>query len=336
MKKKITDMKRVRRIRIAAAAVSFMLLVGMTVSCGKGKNGAIRVAALKGPTGIGMVRMMQQDAEREAPHYAFTLSSAPEDVKAGLLSGEYDIASIPTNLAALLYSKAGAKISVLGINTLGVLYILENGDTVHSAADLAGKTLYATGQGSTPEYILRYILEKNGIDPTEDIDIEYLTEHAELATRMSAGEIVLGMLPEPNVTSALLGAGDQPLRIALDLTAEWEKIAAGTTITQGCIVVRREFAEEHPEEVEAFIRDYEASAAFTASDPDPTAALCEEFGVIPKAALAKKALPNCNVVFLTGAEMKTKLEAFLGVLFEADASSIGGKLPDDAFYYGVK
>ena len=296
----------------------------------------VRLATLKGPTGVGMVKMLTDDAADEKPTYEVTLSSAPDDIKAGILSGSFDIAAIPTNLAAVLYNKAGADISVLAVNTLGVLYILENGDTVKSIADLKGKKLCATGQASTPEYILNFILEKNGIDPEKDVEIEYMTEHSELAAQMASGAVSIGMLPEPNVTSTLLRSETGNTRIALNLTEEWEKIAEGTTIMQGCVVVNNKFLTEHPQAVAQFMEQYGASVEYVKANVDEAAAMCETLGVIPKAPLAKKAIPNCNLTFVTGTEMQEKLGAFLKVLFDADPSSVGGKLPDAGFYYTGK
>lgn len=296
----------------------------------------VRLATLKGPTGVGMVKMLTDDAAKETPSYEVTLSSAPDDIKAGILSGSFDIAAIPTNLAAVLYNKAGADISVLAVNTLGVLYILENGDSIKSVNDLKGKKLYATGQASTPEYILNYILEKNGIDPKNDVEIEYMTEHAELAAQMASGAVSIGMLPEPNVTSAMITSETGSMRIALNLTEEWEKIAGGTTIMQGCVVVNNTFLKEHPQAVAKFMEQYAASVEYVKANVDEAAAMCEALGVIPKAPLAKKAIPNCNLTFVTGTEMQEKLGAFLKVLFDADPSSVGGKLPEAGFYYTGK
>ena len=296
----------------------------------------IRLATLKGPTGIGMVKMLTDDAANEKQTYDVTISSAPDDIKAGILSGSFDIAAVPTNLAAVLYNKAGADISVLAVNTLGVLYVLEDGNTINSIADLKGKKLYATGQASTPEYILNYILSKNGIDPAKDLEVEYLTEHAELATQMVSGAVSLGVLPEPNVTSTLLNSKSGNMRIALNLTEEWEKVAEGTTIMQGCVVVSNKFLAEHPQAVAQFMEQYKASVEFVKANVDEAAGMCETLGIIPKAPLAKKAIPNCNLAFVTGTEMQEKLGAFFKVLFDADPASVGGKLPDAEFYYTGK
>ena len=305
--------------------------VGTTENGNGGASGKTRIAALKGPTGVGMAKLTADDDAGAEKQYEVTFSSSPEDVKAGILNGSYDIAAIPTNLAATLYNKAKAEIAVLAVNTYGVLYVLEDGDTVHSVADLRGKTLYATGQASTPEYILDYVLKQNGMTPGEDVEIRFVAEHAELAAQLSVKNVSLGMLPEPNVTSAILQSGGT-LRIALDLTKEWKKINKDTEIMQGCIVVSKAFLAQHPEKVDRFMTDCEASVTYVREHPEEAAGYCETYGIIPKAALAQKAIPNCSLTFVTGAELKTKLNAFLAILFEADPSSVGGMLPDDGFY----
>ena len=220
------------------------------------------------------------------------------------------------------------------VNTLGVLYVLENGNTIQSVQDLAGKTIYATGQGSTPEYILNYILAANNIE----CEVIYLTEHAELATQMAAGNVVIGMLPVPNSTTVLAKNAD--VRVALNLTEEWEKAAVKNgddgALYQGCLVIRREFAEQYPETVKKFLADYKASVAFIHEDLDlaaETVAACE---LIPSAAVAKKAIPDANIVCITGEEMIQGLSGFFKVLHGSNPKSVGGKLPDENIFYSEK
>ena len=292
----------------------------------------INVAVLAGPTGMGAVKLMQDnDAGTASNAYTFTVSAAPTEVTAGIINGSYDIAAVPTNLAATLYQKTQGGVQLLACNTMGVLYLLENGDTVNSLADLRGKTIYATGQGATPEYILRYLLTENGIDPDQDVTIEYYAEHAELATLMTEGSVTLGMLPEPNVT--VVCSGNSDVRVALNLTEEWEKVGGDSALIMGCVVVNTAFAAEHPEAVEAFLAEYEASIAYVNENPAAASELIAEYGIVGRAALAEKAIPNCNICFLSGEEMKTKISGFFEVLFQANPASIGGQMPDDAFYY---
>lgn len=290
------------------------------------------VMALKGPTGMGLAPLMETAATGTAKgDYTFTLVGDPTQVSAAVIKGETDVACVPVNLASTLYNKTEGAYVCLAINTLGVLHILEVGDSVQSIADLAGKTLYATGQGSTPEYILNYILEKNGI--ADKVTVEYETEHTALVSLFAAGMIQLGMLPEPNVSAAMVQADG--LRQALDLTAEWNKVS-DTAPVQGCVIVKKEFAKENPETLAAFMEEYAASVATANGDVDYAAGLCEKHGIVPKAAIAKRAYPNCNIVFVTGAEMQEALSAFLAVLHEANPASVGGKLPADDFYYGAQ
>lgn len=290
------------------------------------------VVTLKGPTGMGLASLMDKAEKGETTNtYSFTLAGDPTAVSASVIKGEVDVACVPVNLASVLYTKTNGEYICAAINTLGVLHILENGDSVQSIADLAGKTLYATGLGATPEYILNYILEKNGL--TDKVTVEYKTEHSELAALLASGDVKLAMLPEPNVTSAMMQNAD--LRLALDLTAEWDKVS-DTSAVQGCVIVKKATVEANPDAFADFLADYAASVAFVNADVEDAAALCETYGIVPKAAVAKRAYPNCNIVFVTGAEMKTALSAFLGVLYDANPASIGGALPADDFYYGAE
>ncbi len=291
----------------------------------------VRIFTLKGPTGMGMAKMISDANADDASPYQFTVAASPDEVTAEIINGNYDIAALPTNLAAVLYSKTGGDLMVSAVNTLGVLYVLENGSTIQSINDLNGKTVYATGQASTPEYVLNYILAANNVE----CEVIYLTEHSELATQMTAGSVSIGMLPVPNATAVLNGNKD--VRIALNLTEEWEKAAVSKgdsgALYQGCVVVRREFAEKYPKTVEKFLNEYKVSVDFVNNTPEDAANLIAEIGIIPAAPVALKAIPNANIVCITGAEMKTGLVGFYEVLHKFNPASVGGKLPDEAFYY---
>ncbi len=291
----------------------------------------VNITALIGPTGMGLVKLMEDNAAGTASNdYNFTLSSAPDNVTAELISGSTDLAALPLNLASVLYNKTEGKVQLAAVNTLGVLYMLEKGDTITSVADLRGKTIYATGQGSTPEYILRYVLSQNGIDPDKDVTIEFKAEHAELAAAMTSNDVAIGMLPEPNVTAVLSGNTD--VRVALDMNAEWQKLT-GAPVIQGCVVVRTEFAKAHPEAVAAFLDEYKTSVDYVNANIPDAAKLIEKNGVLPKAAIAEKALPRCNIVYRSAADSKTDVAAFLDILNSFNPKAIGGKLPGDDFYY---
>ena len=292
---------------------------------------ALRIAGLKGPTTMGLVNLLSMKEDGTASmDYDLQLYGAADEIVPLLMKGELDMAAIPANLAATLYQKTNGGIQAVAVNTLGVLYVVEQGDTVQSMADLKGRTILSTGKGTTPEYVLRYLLNANGIDPDKDVTIEYYSEATEVTAQMATTEDAIAVLPQPYVTAA--GLQDETLRVALNLTEEWNKVADTQLIT-GVTVVRKEYAEEHPDVVAAFLTDYARSVEAANTDLDGTAALCEEQGVVAKAAIAKKALPNCNIVCLTGDELKADASAYLQVLFDADPAAVGGALPGDDFYW---
>ena len=293
----------------------------------------VRVAALKGPTAMGMVKLMEEaEAGETANRYEFTLAGSPDEIVGSIVKGEFDIAAVPTNLAATLYNKTQGKVQLVALNTLGVLYVIEAGDTVQSVADLAGKTVYATGKGSTPEFALGYILDQNGI--RDQVEVVYKTEHAELAALLSQGQAELALLPQPFVTTAM--AQNPDLRVALDLTQEWDRAAQGASqLTMGCIIAQKSFLEENAAAAAAFLAEYQTSVEFAASPDnlDEAAALVVKQGILPKEPVAKQALPQCGITFLAGEEMKQIASGFLQVLYDADPQAVGGALPDDGLYF---
>ena len=291
----------------------------------------VSLGVLSGPTGMGAAKLLSDnEAGTTANHYEVTIGADPaNDIVPKLNNGELDIAAVPTNLAATLYNKTGGGVKLLALNTLGVLYILENGDTVHSLSDLEGKTLYATGQGANPEFVLNYLLEQNGLTPGEDVDIQWLASE-ELVTRMAGGDIDLCMLPVPAATSVMMQNTD--VRAAVDLNDAWEEAGAAGTFTMGCVVARTEFVEEHPEAVDAFLAEYSASIDYVNENVDEAAELIAQYGITPKAAIAKAAIPQANMVYVAGEDLK-EIADYYSVLFSADPTSIGGSIPDDAFYY---
>ncbi|WP_066458353.1 ABC transporter substrate-binding protein [Anaerotruncus rubiinfantis] len=292
----------------------------------------VRVAALKGPTAIGMVKLMEEADGEDLSNYKFTMAGAPDEIVGKIIQGEFDIAAVPTNLAATLYNKTEGKVKLAALNTMGILYVVENGDTIQSIADLAGKTVYSTGKGSVPEFAFNYILAQNDI--LGEVTVEYKSEHTELANLLAAGQADLAVLPQPFVTTVTMQNPD--IRVALDLTKEWDAVSGGAGgLTMGCIVIQQQFIEEHPEAVKAFLENYRASVEFV-TDPanlDAAAELVVARGIIPKAPIAKAAIPECSIVFKTGEEMKTIASGFYQVLFDADPQSVGGKLPDENLYF---
>lgn len=309
--------------KILAAVLILTLLLG----CASAE--ALRVAALKGPTAMGMVKMMSDDA---GENYAFDVHAAADEITPKLVQGALDIAALPANLAAVLYQRTKGELQVLAVNTLGVLYIAERGDSIHSVADLRGRTVYSAGKGSTPEYALNYILQKNGLEPGADVTIEYKSEHAECLAALMADESACAMLPQPFLTVAMSKAPD--MRMALDLTQEWDALqdGDGSAMITGVVVARRAAIAENPEAIDAFLEDYAESVAYTNADVPGAAALIGAYDIVT-AEVAEAALPACNIVCITGEEMQRKLSGYLEALFEQEPEAVGGALPDAQFYY---
>ncbi len=338
-----------RHILKALALLLVAVAVFSMAACGKDPKPAdtttseaakvtVNVATLKGPTGMGMVKLMKTAEQKAAANnYNFALESDPTVIGPKLFKGEVDIAACPLNMSAALYNKAKKTedtkddLVLLAINTLGVLYVLENGDSVKSVADLKGKTLYATGLGATPEYALNYVLNKNNINPKEDLTIEFKSEHSELATLAVKGDAKLLLLPEPFVTTVL--SKNKDLRIALDLTQEWDKTGNGATFAMGAIVARADFVKNNPEAVSAFLAEYKQSVDYVNQNQSDAAALIVNFEIVADVELATKAIPGSKLTFIAGKEMKETALANFQVLFDADKTSVGGALPGDDFYY---
>ena len=312
--------------KILALFLAAVMLIGMAACSKNEKTGVtVNIGVLKGPTGMGAAWLMDQNEQGlSANSYNFTIAGTPDVLTGQLISGDMDMAALPTNAISTLYNKTEGKITVLGVNALGVLYVLENGDRINSVADLEGKTILASGQGSTAEYVLNYILEQNGVSA----EIFWASEHSEAATLALSGEYDIVMLPEPFVTTVT--TKNDSFRVALDLTREWEALGGGE-LTMGGIAVRTEFLEAHPDAVKAFVKEYANSVAFTNAQPADAAKLIAKYEIAAEE-IAKNAIPRCNIVWLHGENYKAKLENFLGVVYEANPAGIGGKMPGDDFY----
>ena len=294
-----------------------------------------RIAGLKGPTTMGMVKLMS-DAEAGETHqdYQVTMYGAADEVVPLLVKGDIDLAAIPANLAANLYNQTEGKVQVAAINTLGVLYVVTTGDDVKSVEDLKGKTVYSTGKGTTPEYVLNYILKENGIDPEKDLTVEYKSEATEVAAALQAAdEGAIAVLPQPYVTAAQ--SQIEGLNVALNLTEEWNKVSTDSDLVTGVLVASTEFIEQNEAAFEEFLKDYQASIEWVNSNTADAAKLVANYGIVAKAPLAQKALPACNITYVDGAEMKTKLSGYLQVLFDQNPKAVGGAMPGDDFYYGA-
>ena len=292
----------------------------------------MKVAALKGPTGMGMVKIMEDASQGTAlNNYSFELMGSPDDLIGKVVNGEVDIAAVPTNLAMILYNKTEGAVQLAAVNTLGVLYVLENGETINSVADLKGKTVYTSGKGASPDFVFRYILEKNGLVPDKDVILDYKLEHADLAAAVVSGDADIALLPQPHATTALIK--NENVRVALDITKEWEAVTEDQKLAMGVIIVQKEFAQAHPEAVEVFLDEYKASVDFVNSEIDSAASLIEKYEILPSAAIAKKAIPMCNIVYIDAMDAKAFLQDFYEILFNFEPKSIGGKLADEGFYY---
>lgn len=319
--------------RFFALAVMAMLVV--FAGCANGGNeqaskvteqsSGLRVVSLKGPTSMGIVKLMEDNKNN-----TYEIYGTADEAVAKITKGETDIALVPANVASVLYNKTGGKVQVAGINTLGVLYVVENGNTINSVADLKGKTIISTGKGTTPEYALNYVLAKNGIDPSKDVTIEFKSEAAEASAAMAANRGSVAVLPQPYVSTVL--AKNQDMRMALDLTAEWDKVSEDSSMVTGVVLVRKEAVDTKKAELDKFLAEYKTSVDFVNNNVEEGARLVAGVGIANEE-VAKAAIPYCNIVLIEGDEMKAKLGGYLKALFDQNAASVGGTLPDEAFYY---
>ena len=318
-----------------------LLLAFSLIGCGAEKNTEsespdytatdISVACIKGPTGFGMAKLMEDSAnKRHKDNYTFTVASSADEISGKIVTGEINIASVPTNLAAKLYAKTGGKITLLAVNTLGTLYMLEDGNTVKSFADLKGKTVYSIGEGSNPEYILKYLLTKNGLEPQKDVNIVFAATNDELISYIVSGKAKIAMVPEPAATTVL--TKKDTLRKAISINDEWQK-ATGDKLMMGCVIALKSFVDSHPQQIGEFLNVYEESVNYAINSAEDAAPLCEKYEIVPKAAIAQKAIPDSNLTFIYGSDSKRDLADYFKVLFDFDKTSVGGSLPNDDFYF---
>lgn len=324
-----------KSVKMWIAALTLMILTLFAVGCGNkqsseqsAKKEKIKIAALKGPTGIGMVKLMDENKE----DYDISMFDSPDQIVSKIVNGEIDGAAVPSNLAPILYSKTKGNIQLVGINTLGILYVVENGSTIKDIKDLKGKTIYASGKGGTPEFALNYILKKNGIDPEKDVKIEYKGQHSDVAALVASQPGTIAVLPEPFVTTTKMKVSN--LQIPIDLTKEWEKVSgADSKLIMGTLVFKKDFIDKRGKDVDEFLTKYKNSVDFVNKNKAEAGKLVEKYGIMPKAKVAEMAIPKCNIVFVSAKDGKTSLNNFYKVLKESDPKSIGGKMPDENFYY---
>ncbi|MBQ8907030.1 MAG: ABC transporter substrate-binding protein [Clostridia bacterium] len=314
---------------LACLLVAVMLF--SLIACGGGTPAEIRIAGMKGPTTMGLVKLMDDSKNGLSYNtYDFSLKGKANEITPLLIKGELDMAALPANVAATLYKNTNGAIEVLAINTLGVLNIVTKGVEINSLEDLKGKTVYATGKGTTPEYSIRYLLTQNGIDPAE-VNFEWTNEASEVGTRFSTSDEIVALLPQPYVTSVLVQ--NPTAKIALDLSDEWDALENGSSLVTGVLVARKEFVDANPHAVAKFLEEYEASVAYCNENLDGAAELIVNAGILGAAPVAKRAIPHCHVTFIAGNAMKTKLKGYLEALYAQDPTSVGGALPSDDFYY---
>ena len=322
-------MKKYMSVLLAVLMLA-VLFLGCNATTAEAEPVTIRLGSLKGPTTMGMVKLLSDaEAGLTANKYESTIAGAADELTPKLLKGELDVLALPVNAGSVLYNKSNGGVTMLAVNTLGVLYILEKGgETIQSVADLKGKTIYATGKGNTPEYSLAYLLSQNGLDIATDVNMEWKNEAAEVVAQIATMDSAVALLPQPYVT--IVQTKVEGLRVALNMTEEWAN--AGSTLITGGLIIRTAFLQEHPEAVKTFLEEYAASTQYVNENVEEAAALVEQYIGVP-AGVAKKAIPACNIVCLTGEEMKEAAEGYLSVLFALNDKAVGGALPGEDFYY---
>ena len=313
------------------------LCVGTLSACAEGTTkppATANIAVIKGPSSIGMIKLMNEADSGETNNFSFEIFASADEIVPKIVQDKIDIAAVPTNLSSVLYNNTQGKVQVIAISTLGMMYVVENGNTIISIEDLCGKTIYAGFKGKSPEYDVNYILRANGIDPEKDLVIEWKSEHAESVAALVANENAIALLPQPFATTAQMA--DENIRIALDLNQEWEKLQEKSdnpsALVTGVVVARTEFIERNPDAISDFLDRYAVSVEYANNNIDEAAALVGEYGIFP-VAVAQKAIPHCNITFIEGKTMKEKLIGYLSILFEQNPQSVGGALPNDAFYF---
>lgn len=296
---------------------------------GKLQGAEFRIYSLKGPTSMGLASLLRDSkAGKTFNSYSSTVCTGADEVTAAIVSGKADIALLPANAAAALFNKA-AGFSVVSINTLGVLYLLENGESVQSIEDLAGKTVCLTGKGTTPEYSLSYLLAAHEMQ--DQVNLEFKSEPTEVVAALSEDVEMLGLLPQPFVTVAM--SQNKELRVALDLNAEWKAVKEDSTLVTGVTVVRDEILEQYPEQIAVFLQECAAGVQYVNENPEEAGRLIKDMGIVNKSGIAQKAIPLCNLVSITGKDMKQLLSGYLQTLFDQEPKAVGGAMPADDFYY---
>lgn len=317
-----------RKLAVLAGAVAAALMMSMGAMAEETES--VKVGALKGPTSMGLVSLMDKAEKGETNYgYEFTMVAAADEVVGSVATGDLDIALVPANVASVLYNKTEGGVQVIDINTLGVLYVVSSDPELDTMEELAGKTIYLTGKGTSPDYVLQYLLSAHGI---EDASLEHKSEPTEVVSVLAEDENAIGVLPQPFATAAMIQ--NENFKLSLDLTAQWDALEdTDSSLVTGVTIVRKAFAEEHPEVVDDFLKEHEASAEFTNTNAEEASAMIADLGIVAKAPVAQKAIPLCNITCITGEEVRTRLEGYLKVLYDFDPATVGGSMPADEFYY---
>ena len=321
--------------KIMALMIACVMLAAVCIGCGakaEEENGFVtRVGSLKGPTTMGLANMISEEQAKTDSSYSFTMETQADVILGQMVQGELDIALVPANVAAVLYQKTEGGISVIDINTLGVLYLVSGDTSVSAVSDLEGRTIYLTGKGTSPDLVLRYVLAGNGLT-TDDVTLEYKSEATEVAAVLAENPDAIGLLPQPFVTAACIQ--NESLSVIMDMTKEWESCSSdGSSLVTGVTVATKDYIENHPKALKAFMEAQKASAEKAVSDTEGTAEIIASLGIVEKAPVAAKALPACNIVYIDSTDMKTALSGYLNALYGLDPASVGGELPGDDFYY---
>ncbi len=324
---------RKQRAKFTAIFMVCLLVCSSLSGIAADSEETVHFGVLSGPTGVGAAKLLTDaDLGETENNYEYLIAEDNSEIVAALTTGELDIACMASNTALNLYNQSG-DIRVIALGTRGVLHILESGgnEEIQSLSDLSGKTIYATGQGANPEYVLRYLLTENGVDPDEDVEIIF-DDASIISAGLISGEIEAAMLPVPAATSAILQS-EGSVRDAIDLNDAWEETGNGSSLIMTAVVARTDFLEEHPEEVATFLREYEESIDYVNTNVDEAAGLIADLGITATEQIAAAAIDQCNLIFLSGNEMEPAIAEYYQVLYNADPVSVGGALPDDGFYY---
>lgn len=330
-------MKKIQKTlkKLILTGISMILLAGMLAGCGKAEaeKTTVRVGGMKGPTSMGLLFLKEKSEAGEAlENYEFSMVTAADELLPLMIKGELDIALVPANVASVLYNKTEGQVTVIDINTLGVLYMVSGDSSIDEVEDLKGKTIYLTGKGTTPDYVLHYILSENGLTE-EDYILEYKSEATEVAALLAENPQAIGLLPQPFVSVACMQ--NEALQVVMDMNEQWILLQGeeGSRMVTGVTVVRNAFLEENPEAVKHFLQEHEESTDSINTDVEQGAKLAVNAGIIAKEPIALKAIPQCNITYIDGEEMKQALSGYLSVLYEQNPESVGGSLPEDGFYY---